>query len=110
MGSQKGKARVPKILCDFRQKREGPAIVGREEFFERWEAFTLGVFHGMDWSNVYAAGGAVLACLANPSMDDTFKGSDIDLFIHGIYDDETANNKVRHSSKWGHYLTVSGDL
>lgn len=49
----------------------------------------------MDWNNVYAAGGAVLACICNPPMDETFKGSDIDLFIWGIYDEETANNKVR---------------
>ena len=50
----------------------------------RWEEFTLGIFNGMDWNHVYAAGGAVLACLCNPNMDDTFKGSDIDLFIWGI--------------------------
>lgn len=52
----------------------------------------------MDWNNVYAAGGAVLACICNPPMDETFKGSDIDLFIWGIYDEETANNKVRIKS------------
>ena len=53
------------------------------------------MFKGMNWSNVFAAGGSVLACLSNPSMENSFKGSDIDLFIYGFNTDEEANEKVR---------------
>lgn len=39
------------------------------------------------------AGGAILGCLS--SNQDGYRSSDIDLFIHGIEDEQTANEKVR---------------
>ena len=67
---------------------------------------------GLDWSNVFAAGGSVLACLQpvpashnanNPSIrnyyhKEAYKNSDIDLFIYGIHEEE-ANKKMTHISK-----------
>lgn len=49
----------------------------------------------MDWSNVFCAGGAVLACVV-PPQGGVFQGSDIDLWIYGIKDDDAANEKVKH--------------
>lgn len=46
----------------------------------------------MDWTNVFAAGGAVLGCLA--VSQEGYRGSDVDLFIHGILDEQRANQKV----------------
>lgn len=47
----------------------------------------------MNWTNVFAAGGAVLGCLA--VSQEGYRGSDVDLFIHGILDEEQANQKLR---------------
>lgn len=40
----------------------GPAVVSREQFEHNWRVFTMGQLDGLDWRNVFAAGGAVLAC------------------------------------------------
>lgn len=53
------------------------------------------MFDGMDWSNVFCAGGAVLACVV-PQQGGVFRGSDIDLWIYGFKEDEEANEKVKH--------------
>lgn len=39
------------------------AVVDKSSFFENWKALTCSMFDGMNWSNVFVAGGAVLACL-----------------------------------------------
>ena len=55
------------------------------------------MFEGMDWSNVFCAGGAVLACLVpQQQQGGVFRGSDIDLWIYGLTEDEQANEKVKH--------------
>lgn len=59
----------------------------------RWATFTNGIFNGMDWTNVFCAGGAVLA---NLTADNSgYKTSDIDLFLYGLDSDEAANAKLR---------------
>jgi len=91
-------AAVPKVFTACRDTtRRGPCVVpSMEVFLERWNEFTEGMFAGMDWSNVVVAGGAVLACLAEPRNDQQYAGSDIDIFVHGVYTDEEANAKLRH--------------
>lgn len=54
-----------------------------------------GMFEGMDWSNVFCAGGSVLACVT-PQQGGVYRGSDIDLWIYGLRDDDAANAKVKH--------------
>ena len=74
-----------------------PAIVPMERFQENWKIFTSGFLWEMDWRNVVAAGGAVLACLKSTIPEDMTKmeimdifqsdlysGSDIDLFLYGL--------------------------
>jgi len=34
----------------------------RATFATRWTALTNGLFDGLDWNNLFCAGGAVLAC------------------------------------------------
>jgi hypothetical protein len=71
----------------------GKAIVSQNEFMTRWTAFTAGVLNGMNWDNVFCAGGAILASLI---ADNTgYNSSDIDLFIYGLDSDEAANAKLR---------------
>ena len=72
-------ARVPKVLNQMvgpwhREKlrlHEGHAarfaVCEPAEFFDRWEKFSLGMFRGLNWDNVFIAGGAVLgtcSCLS----------------------------------------------
>jgi hypothetical protein len=47
----------------------------------------------ISWDNVFVAGGAILGCLS--ANQDGYRSSDIDLFIYGIDDEHTANEKVR---------------
>ena len=66
------------------------------QFVKNFEEFTQGQLKGMDWSNVFVAGGCVLACMMKEDERiSSFKGSDIDLFFYGM-SDEQARNKLRH--------------
>ena len=68
------------------------AIASREEFLVNWRIFTENSLGFLDWSNVLAAGGSVLACMSHipdeskASPQDrreyfrkNFPGSDVDL-------------------------------
>ncbi|CAG8569665.1 18096_t:CDS:10 [Rhizophagus irregularis] len=86
-----------------------PAIClgGIETFQKNWNLFTESSLSGLDWSNVFAAGGAVLSCLlpipqkygVSPRKtrdwyhDISYRDSDIDLFIYGL-DEEAAKQKM----------------
>jgi hypothetical protein len=88
-------------LPDNRRRKEGePAMVQTlEEFNKNWAIFTEGSLSQLlDWNNVVAAGGSVLACLSplpesakvsNRALRKYFHGeaypsSDIDLFLYGL--------------------------
>ncbi|KAJ3343037.1 hypothetical protein HDU93_000207 [Gonapodya sp. JEL0774] len=77
-----------------------PAVVSRDEFNTNWRTFTEGSLQYLDWSNIFAAGGAVQACLSplpphvQPSiagrrdyLRTAFPAADIDLFIWGLTED-----------------------
>ncbi|RIA84952.1 ankyrin repeat-containing domain protein [Glomus cerebriforme] len=94
---------------DKRLNQDDPAIClgGNETFQKNWNLFTESSLSGLDWSNVFAAGGAVLSCLLPiPKEYDVgprkirewyhniaYKSSDIDLFIYGL-NDEAAKQKM----------------
>lgn len=47
----------------------GPAqghavVVGVRKFRSNWDVFTMGQLEGLDWTNIVAAGGSVLACVS----------------------------------------------
>jgi hypothetical protein len=80
-----------------------PAIVPRAEFLKNWDIFTNGALKDLDWKNVVAAGGAVLACLKSTArqdwtniqrmnlyQSDIYSGSDIDLFLYGLSPSEVS--------------------
>lgn len=88
-------------LSDVNRRKEGaPSMVADlDKFTKNWAVFTEGSLSQLlDWSNVVAAGGAVLACLA--PLPNTFKvsmpairkyyhssaypTSDVDLFLWGV--------------------------
>jgi len=70
----------------------GPSVLLKEDFLKNWNQFTGGILDGLDWTNVFAAGGAILACLSKEQ--EGYKSSDIDLFVYGLDNDEDANRKV----------------
>lgn len=87
-------SRVPKILTQKRRRDlTGRAIVNKQKFLDTFAEFTQGVFNGLDWNNVFVAGGAVLG--AAVSEDTGYRSSDIDIFLYGITDEAVANEKVR---------------
>lgn len=40
-----------------------PCVVAAAEFYSNWRALAGGAFDGLDWTNAFVAGGAVLGCL-----------------------------------------------
>jgi hypothetical protein len=75
-----------------------------ETFQERWSELSSNLLQGLDWSNLFVAGGLVLGTLLNPKLDDTsanphtidsWASSDIDMYIHGL-DPSSANAKIQH--------------
>jgi hypothetical protein len=52
---------MPHLLTQFQKSGlTGSAIVSRDEFLTNWKDFTKGMLDGLDWNNVFCAGGAVL--------------------------------------------------
>lgn len=67
------------------------SIVSQVEFEKNLEEMTSGAFQGLNWKNVFLAGGAVLGALSLSKKG--FEGSDLDLFIYGL-DQEDADKKI----------------
>lgn len=87
-------------LSETRRRKEGtPAMaVDLDEFKSNWAIFTESSLSLLDWNNVVAAGGSILACLSpvpEAAKDskralrkhfhtDAFPTSDVDLFLYGL--------------------------
>lgn len=85
------------ILDERRQRtiRVQPSDAGFVETFER---ITKGILRGLDWSNVFVAGGMVVTTLlhtAGPNKDHhkRIQDCDIDVYLYGL-GPEAANRKV----------------
>ncbi|KAE8236147.1 hypothetical protein A4X13_0g9248, partial [Tilletia indica] len=55
-----------------------------DEFLLAFDKFTDSLLTGLDWRNVGAAGGSMLACLTEPEFGPLLANSDVDLFIWGL--------------------------
>jgi len=90
---------MPLPEADRRKEGEPSMVSDLEEFKKNWAIFTEGSLSQLfDWSNVVAAGGAVLACLSPLSAaikeskrtlrkyyhSVAYPTSDIDLFLWGM--------------------------
>lgn len=110
-------------LSETRRRKEGtPAMaVDLEEFKSNWAIFTENSLSLLDWSNVVAAGGSVLACLA-PVPDaskeskrslrkyfhtNAFPTSDVDLFLYGMTAEQAEAKIVAIYKSPSYFLTVS---
>ncbi|KAJ3991807.1 hypothetical protein F5050DRAFT_1898377 [Lentinula boryana] len=81
------------------------------DFKGRFDCMSGGLLAGLDWSNIFVAGGLVLGALLTPDIPPTASvpalerlylnqpfewiSSDIDLYIYGL-DVEAANEKIKH--------------
>ncbi|KAJ3268023.1 Protein mono-ADP-ribosyltransferase parp4, partial [Terramyces sp. JEL0728] len=86
----------------------GPAFAFREQFKKQWHHLTDGLFENIDLSNLFFAGGAVLAALQpfDPTKDINeqliekgYYNSDIDIFVHGIDDILAATERIKRFCK-----------
>ncbi|KAJ3731595.1 hypothetical protein DFJ43DRAFT_1077989 [Lentinula guzmanii] len=86
-------------------------FVSWPNFQGRFDCMSGGLLAGLDWSNIFVAGGLVLGALLTPDIPPTASvptserlylnqplewiSSDIDLYIYGL-DVEAANEKIKH--------------
>ncbi|KAF7329112.1 hypothetical protein MKEN_00171700 [Mycena kentingensis (nom. inval.)] len=69
-------------------------------FKTRFERLTGGLLNGLDWTNVFVAGGIVLGALHAPESpaslvkDEDLQSSDVDIYIYGL-DSKAATAKVK---------------
>lgn len=69
-----------------------------QDFAKAFEKTSDGLLKGLDWSNVFIAGGIVLGTMMSVSKDghaDLWRSSDMDLYIYGLTR-ESANEKIKH--------------
>lgn len=85
-----------------------PLFVDRDEFRLNFDLFTNDLFKDMDMSNLFILGGAINACLLpvpeknketvlkrrNYFHNQKFKGSDIDLYIYGLNEEEAKKKLI----------------
>lgn len=95
---------IPKVLAleDKRKKQGVQSIVDRKGFETNWRIFSERLLDLINWDHVFIAGGSVLACLLPPPPkatknfkclrkyfhEDVYAGSDIDLFLYGLNEEE----------------------
>lgn len=85
---------LDKVINDNGKIKNGSnTIVTRDVFFRNWNDYTQGIFNGLDWSNIFCAGGCILGNLASHNFDK--RGKDIDLFIYGVHSDDEANSVLK---------------
>ena len=95
---------IPKVFAleDKRKKQGVQSIVDRKGFETNWRIFSERLLDLINWDHVFIAGGSVLACLLPPPPkatknfkclrkyfhEDVYAGSDIDLFLYGLNEEE----------------------
>ena len=75
--------------------RAQPTVDGFRRVFQ---SLTDGLLNGMDWSNVFVAGGMVLSaltCIDPVTQASLYTSSDVDIYIYGLGPVE-ANAKISH--------------
>ncbi|QKF93504.1 ankyrin repeat domain-containing protein [Fadolivirus algeromassiliense] len=105
--SDEEKAQSVIMTRDMEKMQVGSsAISTHDEFLSNFDIFTEGVLECMDWSNLFLAGGSVLAMISklpeNVKTDEQkrhyyhkikYNKSDLDLYIYGL-DEYAANKKM----------------
>ena len=107
---------MPLSKINRREEGSPSAVADLDEFKKNWSVFTEGSLSQLlDWNNVVAAGGAVLACLTPLDKDakvskrtirkyyhsSAYPSSDVDLFLWGMNAEE-----VNEQLSFRRHLTI----
>ena len=70
-------------------------ISDKESFLKNFSTLSNNAFLGVDWSNMFVAGGSVLAALTtiHGRIEPSYQMTDIDVFIYGLNPEE-ASKKI----------------
>lgn len=94
---------TPRVFVNEKRREAGSmSIVDKQTFDLHWRIFSERILDIVSWDNIFIAGGSVLACLLPPPPkavknnktlrhyfhEDQYAGSDIDLFIYGLNEEE----------------------
>ncbi|KAL0578669.1 hypothetical protein V5O48_003335 [Marasmius crinis-equi] len=92
-------------FCVLGDKRGDKILIqpSQAAFESSWSKMTGGVLKGLNWANLFAAGGSVLGSLVTPEVGvgeevhekEQWIGSDIDLYLWGLNINE-ANKRIEH--------------
>ncbi|KAF3909355.1 hypothetical protein AA313_de0200333 [Arthrobotrys entomopaga] len=82
---------------DRRRPRTLKIQPSTEAYKKAFDRLMGGALDGLDWNNVFVAGGMALSALlcVDESMDEEYKKNDIDMYIYGL-SPEKANEKIKH--------------
>jgi hypothetical protein len=88
---------IPRLLT-FQHNKQTPSINSysvhtESQWRTNWSRFTHSQFDGLDWSNVFVAGGSVLCALWSLGECGSDNAADIDMFLYGLTA-EQATRKV----------------
>eukprot|EP01118_Nematostelium_gracile_P008854 TRINITY_DN2954_c0_g1_i2.p1 TRINITY_DN2954_c0_g1~~TRINITY_DN2954_c0_g1_i2.p1 ORF type:complete len:613 (-),score=130.85 TRINITY_DN2954_c0_g1_i2:72-1712(-) len=83
------KPKMPLIMDAVRKSDEGSSIVDHIKDFQRNFNAITPALEGLNWNNLFVAGGSVLKSLTTKEIPPRFRGdyfvnSDIDMFIYGL--------------------------
>lgn len=95
-------------FLDENRRRSVEVQPSSKAFAKAFDRITRGILKGLNWSNVFVAGGIALTTLlqTDSTEDDKkeVKDSDIDIYIYGLGPNQ-ANDKVKHISEvWSNNL------
>lgn len=100
-------------FLDEMRKRKLEIIPDSRTFSSVFDRITNGILHGLDWTNVFVAGGIALTTLLHtlPEKDNdtSVRDPDIDLYIYGL-GSEDANRKAEEVYDiWAANLPATAD-
>ena len=86
-------------FLDEHRKRNIELLASSNVFAKTFDRITKGILTGLDWNNVFVAGGIALTTLmhTNTQKDNerSVRDPDIDIYLYGL-NAEQANDKVEH--------------
>ncbi|KAF3931150.1 hypothetical protein ABW20_dc0110104 [Dactylellina cionopaga] len=83
-----------------------------EAYKKTFERLMGGALEGLDWNNIFVAGGMALSALlcVDESMDKAYVNNDVDMYIYGL-SYEQANEKIKHiANVWKNNLRENEDF
>lgn len=85
------------LILDLKKLPSLPIQPSISAYAETFDKITGSLLKGLDWSNLFVAGGIALAALlcTNPKDISKYENSDIDMYIYGL-DPKDANHKLEH--------------